>query len=61
MPDEGSGSVDEEPILHSVPSKAQVLRWRKMTPAEKLELAFGLNALADELSDAGRKARRASR
>lgn len=50
----------DEPILHSLPSRTQVLRWRQMTPADKLELLFGLNALADELAEAGRKARLAS-
>jgi hypothetical protein len=53
----GEGRVDE-PILHSLPSRAQVLRWREMTPAQKLEMAFGLNRLARDLAEAGRKARR---
>ena len=60
MPGEGWGRVDEDPILHSLPSRAQVVAFRRMTPADKLELLFGLNAMADELAEAGRRARRAA-
>ncbi len=50
----------DEPLLHALPSPAQVRQWRRMTPGEKLELLFGLNQLADELAEAGRKARLAA-